>query len=74
MNGKRCATRIISRAPKTKEVRPPGAEEAARTSPATRKAFTAAIRTRIFTFLRGLIIGDYEQALAGSRLGQTQER
>ena len=28
------------------------------------KAFTAAIRNRIFTFLRGLVIGDYEQAIA----------
>ncbi|RZI98708.1 MAG: DUF3516 domain-containing protein, partial [Haliea sp.] len=28
------------------------------------KAFTAAIRNRIFTFLRALAIRDYEQALA----------
>jgi hypothetical protein len=28
------------------------------------KAFTAAIRNRIFTFLRGLVVGDYEQAIA----------
>jgi len=26
--------------------------------------FTAAIRNRIFVFLRGLVIGDYEQAIA----------
>ena len=46
----------------TKEVRPPGAEE----NDVTRdpKAFTAAIRNRIFMFLRGLVIGDYEQAIA----------
>jgi hypothetical protein len=47
-----------------KEVRPPGAEEAAADITRDVKAFTAAIRNRIFTFLRGLIIGDYEQAVA----------
>ena len=47
----------------TKEVRPPGAEEAARDVTRDVKGFTAALRTRIFTFLRGLVIGDYEQAL-----------
>ena len=53
----------------TKEVRPPGAEEAARDITRDTKAFTAAIRNRIFTFLRGLVIGDYEQAIANlSRL------
>jgi hypothetical protein len=34
------------------------------------KAFTAAIRTRIFNFLRGLVVDDYEGAL--SVLGSTQ--
>jgi superfamily II RNA helicase len=48
----------------TKEVRPPGAEEADKDVTRDVKAFTAAIRNRIFTFLRGLVIGDYEQALA----------
>jgi superfamily II DNA/RNA helicase len=48
----------------TKEVRPPGAEEAAPDITRDTKAFTAAIRNRIFTFLRGLVIGDYEAALA----------
>ncbi|MDB6022991.1 MAG: putative ATP-dependent helicase, partial [Pedosphaera sp.] len=48
----------------TKEARPPGAEEAAADITRDTKAFTAAIRIRIFTFLRGLIIGDFEQALA----------
>ncbi|HEX3801040.1 MAG TPA: DUF3516 domain-containing protein [Verrucomicrobiae bacterium] len=47
-----------------KEVRPPGAEEADKDITRDTKAFTAAIRVRIFTFLRGLIIGDFEQALA----------
>ncbi len=28
------------------------------------KAFTAHIRNRVFTFLRGLVLGDYEQALS----------
>lgn len=48
----------------TKEARPPGAEEADKDVTRDVKAFTAAIRNRIFTFLRGLIIGEYEQALA----------
>ena len=48
----------------TKEVRPPGAEEAAQDVTRDTKAFTAAIRNRIFVFLRGLVIGDYEQAIA----------
>ncbi len=47
-----------------KEVRPPGAEEAAQDITRDTKAFTAAIRNRIFTFLRGLVIEDYEQAIA----------
>ena len=47
-----------------KEVRPPGAEEAAQDITRDTKAFTAAIRNRIFTFLRGLVIEDYETALA----------
>ena len=45
----------------TKEVRPPGAEEAAADITRDTKAFTAAIRNRIFTFLRGLVMEDYEQ-------------
>jgi superfamily II RNA helicase len=48
----------------TKEARPPDAEEADKDITRDVKAFTAAIRNRIFTFLRGLVIGDYEQALA----------
>jgi hypothetical protein len=47
------------------EVRPPGAEEAARDITRDAKAFTAAIRNRIFTFLRALTSGDLETALAG---------
>jgi uncharacterized protein DUF3516/helicase-like protein len=47
----------------TKEVRPPGAEEAAADITRDVKAFTAAIRNRIFIFLRGLVIADYEQAM-----------
>src|SRR5436190_10652312 len=45
----------------TKDVRPPGAEEVDITRDA--KAFTSEIRTRVFTFLRGLVNEDYEQAL-----------
>jgi len=47
------------------EARPPGAEEAAADVTRDTKAFTAAIRNRLFTFLRGLIIEDYDQAIAG---------
>jgi superfamily II RNA helicase len=47
----------------SKEVRPPGAEEAAADITRDVKAFTAAIRNRIFTFLRGLVNGDFDQAL-----------
>jgi hypothetical protein len=46
------------------EVRPPGAEEAANDITRDTKTFTASIRNRIFTFLRGVVIEDYEQALA----------
>jgi superfamily II RNA helicase len=48
----------------TKEVRPPGAEEE-EAADITRdpKTFTAAIRNRIFGFLRGLVNADYEQAI-----------
>ena len=53
------------RASETKEVRPPGAEEAAADITRDTKAFTTLIRNRIFTFLRGLVVEDYEQALAG---------
>jgi superfamily II RNA helicase len=47
----------------TKEVRPPGAEEAELDITRDAKAFTAAIRNRVFSFLRGLVNTDYEQAL-----------
>ncbi len=44
------------------EVRPPGAEQAARDITRDTKAFTASIRTRLFTFLRALANDDFEQA------------
>ncbi len=47
----------------TKEIRPPGAEEAAADITRDVKNFTAAIRNRIFTFLRGLVMADYEAAM-----------
>ncbi len=50
----------------TPEVRPPGAEEAARDITRDPKAFTATIRLRIFTFLRALTSGDLEAALAAT--------
>jgi len=46
------------------EVRPPGAEAAAQDVTHDVKAFTGAIRNQIFTFLRGLVVGDVEQAIA----------
>ncbi len=48
----------------TQEVRPPGAAEAEKDLTRDTKAFTAAIRTRIFSFLRGLVIADCEAALS----------
>ncbi len=47
------------------EARPPGAEEAARDITRDTKNFTAAIRNRIFTFIRGLINEDYETVIGG---------
>ncbi len=47
-----------------KEARPPGAEEAAADITRDTKAFTAAIRNRIFSFLRGLVNADFDQALS----------
>ena len=71
MNGRRCATRTTSAAETRKCVRP-----APRKLDITRdtKAFTAAIRNRVFTFLRGLVIGDYEQALGHARLSAQAAR
>ena len=46
------------------EVRPPGAEDAAKDITRDRKAFTAAIRNRIFTFLRSLVLGDFDEAIS----------
>jgi superfamily II DNA or RNA helicase len=54
----------------TKEVRPPGAEEAGQDITRDTKAFTTAIRNRIFVFLRGLVIGDYEAALTSLSEGR----
>ena len=54
------------------EVRPPGAEEAARDVTRDAKTFTAAIRLRIFTFLRALVSGDWEAALAAVDPGEEE--
>ena len=45
------------------EVRPPGAEEAAQDITRDAKAFTAAIRTKVFTFLRAVANEEFEAAL-----------
>ncbi len=57
----------------TDEVRPPGAEEAARDITRDAKAFTAAIRNRLFTFLRALANADYELALTGLEPASEEE-
>jgi hypothetical protein len=49
------------------EVRPPGAEEAAQDITRDAKAFTGAIRTKVFTFLRALTNEDFEAALESLR-------
>jgi superfamily II RNA helicase len=46
-----------------KEVRPPGSDEAERDVTRDTKGFTASIRNRIFTFLRGSVIGDFAEAI-----------
>jgi hypothetical protein len=48
----------------TQELRPPGAEAADRDITRDPKAFTAAIRNRIFTFLHSLLVMDFEEAAA----------
>ncbi len=48
----------------TTEVRPPGAEEAAKDITRDVRGFTAAIRTKVFALLRALVNGDFEAALA----------
>ena len=50
------------------EVRPPGAEEAARDITRNLETFTASIRTRIFQFLRAFANGDNDEALASLRV------
>lgn len=47
----------------TKEARPPGAEEAQKDITRDTKTFTALVRNRIFSFLRGLVNEDYDQAV-----------
>ena len=47
-----------------RDVRPPGAAEAAADITRDTRAFTAAIRNRIFIFLRGLVVANYETAIA----------
>jgi len=48
----------------TPEVRPAGADEAARDVTRDVREFTTAIRHGVFAFLRGWVIGDYEAAVA----------
>ena len=54
----KCLSPVEYQASEQAEVRPPGAEEAGRDITRDKTTFTAAIRNRIFTFLRGLINGD----------------
>jgi hypothetical protein len=53
-----------SGAARAPELRPPGADEAERDITRDAKAFTAAVRTGIFTFLRAWSVGDDVAALA----------
>jgi Domain of unknown function (DUF3516)/DEAD/DEAH box helicase/Helicase conserved C-terminal domain len=57
------AYRPFAPAGRGEDLRPPGAETSARDITRDARAFTAAIRTRIFTFLRGWAIGDQIAAL-----------
>jgi len=50
-------------AAEVKELRPPGADEADQDITRDTKGLTALVRTWIFMFLRGLVNGDFEQAL-----------
>ena len=54
----------VAPAAAAEELRPPGAGKPRRDITRDAKAFTAAIRTRIFTFLRAWAIGDHAAALA----------
>ena len=58
----------------TKEVRPPGAEAADQDITRDTKAFTGSIRNRVFSFLRGLAIGDFEAAIANLSSPQDADR
>ncbi len=57
-----------------KEVRPPGAEEAARDITRDAKAFTATIRNRVFPFLRSVANGDYAGAVEELRIAESGSR
>lgn len=56
-----------------KELRPPGAEEADRDITRDTKAFTAAIRNRVFMFLRNLVNAEYDAALAVLEISSEQQ-
>jgi hypothetical protein len=55
------------------DLRPPGAEEAAQDITRDTKAFIAAIRNRIFTFLRAWVVEDFEAALAVPDVAQVSK-
>src|SRR5437879_1554563 len=57
----------------SKEVRPPGAEEAEADITRDHKAFLATIRNRIFSFLREVVNADFEQALGHLSSSQDPE-
>jgi superfamily II RNA helicase len=57
----------------TPELRPPGAQEAAPDITRDTKAFTAAVRNRIFTVLRALAVGDEPEALAALSAPESPE-
>jgi superfamily II RNA helicase len=49
----------------TREARPPGAEQFDADITKDSRAFTAAVRNRIFAFLRNFVIQDFDAAIAG---------
>ncbi|HWL51164.1 MAG TPA: DUF3516 domain-containing protein [Chthoniobacteraceae bacterium] len=61
-------------AEESEELRPPGAEEADRDITRNPKAFTAAIRNRLFAFLRAAIQGDEAGALEALAFSETEPK
>jgi hypothetical protein len=72
-NGSGCAIRITSRAPRNPKRVRPALKKRSGKSRTTRRRSPAAIRNRIFTFLRGVIIDEFEQALTSLSSAESPE-